>query len=93
MLFSIEQNRIDYIRDYCKSTAFNIIKIRCLNIINFYVTAQKMLKDLNNMYVEFDLYKTADTTLYDPNFNMKKKIFDEFLIKYTIIIAPLQLFE
>ena len=52
-----------------------------------------MLKNFNNIYVEFDLYKIADATLHDLNFNIKKKIFNEFLIKYTTIIASLQLFE
>ena len=52
-----------------------------------------MLEDLNNIYLEFNLYEIADATLYNFNFNIKKKIFDEFLIKYTAIIAFLQLFE
>ena len=96
MLFLIEQSRIDYIRDHYKSVAFDIIKTRCLNKDNTtkpYVTAQKMLEDLDNMYVEFDSYETTDATLHDPNFNMKKETFDEFLAKYTAIIAPLQLSE
>ena len=48
-----------------------------------------MLKNLNNIYVEFDLYKIVNATLHDFNFNIKKKIFDEFLIKYITIIALL----
>ena len=95
MLFFIKQNYIDYIRDHCKLIAFNIIKTRYLNKnnTNFYVIVQKMFEDFNNIYAEFNSYKIADTTLYDLNFNIKKKIFNEFLIKYTIIIAFLQLFE
>ena len=95
MLFPTEQSRIDYIRDHCKSAAFDIIKTRCLNKnnTNLYVTAQEMLEDLDNMYAEFDPYGTADATLHDPNFNMKKETFDEFLAKYTATIAPLQLSE
>ena len=91
MLFFIKQSRINYIRDYCKSAAFNIIKTRCLNNnINFYVIAQKMFKDLNNIYSEFDLYKTFDARFYDPNFNLKKKkTFNKFLITFIIIIALL----
>ena len=73
MLFFIEQSRIDYIRDYCKSIAFNIIKTRYLNITNSYVTAQTILEDLNNMYNEFDSYETFNARLYDSNFNIKKK--------------------
>ena len=96
MLFLTEQSRIDYIRDHCKSVAFDIIKIRCLNKnnTNFYVTAQEIFEDLNNMYGEFDPYGTFDARLHDPDFNIKKKqTFDEFLVKYTATIAPLQLFE
>ena len=95
MLFPTEQSRINYIRDHCKSIAFDIIKTRCLNnTTNPYVTAQKMLEDLDNMYGEFDPYETADARLHDPDFNMKKKqTFDEFLTKFTATIAPLQLSE
>ncbi|CAD6581822.1 MAG: hypothetical protein ASARMPREDX12_000676 [Alectoria sarmentosa] len=95
MLFPTEQSRIDYIRDHCKSTAFDIIKTRCLNnTTSPYVTAQEMLEDLDNMYGEFDPYGTSDARLHDPDFNMKKKqTFDEFLAKYTATIAPLQLSE
>ena len=52
-----------------------------------------MFKDLNNIYSEFDSYDIANARLYDSNFNIRKKTFDEFLIKYTAIIAPLQLFK
>ena len=52
-----------------------------------------MFEDLDNMYGEFDPYKSVDARLYDPNFNMKKKTFDEFLVKFTATIAPLQLSE
>ena len=52
-----------------------------------------MFEDLNNMYGEFDPYGTADARLHDSDFNMKKEIFDEFLVKYTATIAPLQLSE
>ena len=53
-----------------------------------------MLEDLNNMYDEFDPYGTFDARLHDSDFNMKKKqTFDEFLITFIAIIAPLQLSE
>ena len=95
MLFFIERNRMNYIRDHCKSIVFDVIKTRCLrNVSNLYIISQKMFKELNNMYDKFDVYKTADATLYNFNFDMsmqKKKTFDEFLIRYIIIIALLQL--
>lgn len=86
---------MDYIRDHCKSTAFDVIKSRCFkSLINPYVTPEEVLQDLNNMFGEFDPYGTADATLHDPDFKMKKnETFDEFLTRYTSIIAPLQLRE
>ena len=51
-----------------------------------------MFEELNNIYNEFDIYRTIDTKFHDLNFDIKnKKIFDEFLIRYIIIIASLQL--
>ena len=95
MLFFIERNRINYIRDHCKFITFDVIKTRCLrNALNLYITSQKMFKKLNNMYNEFDIYKTVDTTLHNFDFDMsmqKKKTFDKFLTRYITIIAPLQL--
>ena len=94
MLFPIEQSRIDYIRDHCKSTAFDVIKARCLDKTNPYTTSQEILEDLNNMYGEFDSYEKADATLHSPDFEMQKnETFDHFLAKYTATIAPLQLPE
>ena len=70
MLFLIERSRINYIRNYCKFTAFDIIKVRYLDKTNPYITAQKILEDLNNMYSEFDIYGTADTELHSSDFDM-----------------------
>ena len=90
MLFSIEQSRIDYIRDHCKSTTFNIIKTRCLDKINPYIIVKKILEDLDNIYDEFDAYGKADMKLYNPDFDMQKnEIFNVFLTRYTAIIALL----
>ena len=94
MLFPSEQSRIDYIRDHCKSTAFDIIKARCLDKTNPYITAHEILEDLDNMYGEFDPFGTADARLHSPDFGMQKKeTFNEFLAKFTATIAPLQLPE
>ena len=94
-LFPTERSRIDYIRDHCKSTAFNTIKARCLrDASDPYTTSQEILENLNNMYGEFDSYNKADATLHNPDFGMQKnKTFDQFLTRYTATIAPLQLSE
>ena len=43
-LYSTPQLRIDYIRDHCKFTAFNVIKSRCTkSSINPYVTPKEIL--------------------------------------------------
>ena len=49
-----------------------------------------MFKELNNIYNEFNIYKTIDTKFHNSNFYIKnKKIFNEFLIQYIIIIVLL----
>ena len=58
LLYPTHQSRIDYIRDHCKSTAFDVIKARCLD--NSYYTPEEVLKDLDNMFGEFDAYESAD---------------------------------
>ena len=93
LLYPTQQSRIDYIRDHCKSTAFDVIKARCLDTTNPYVTPEEVLKDLNNIYSEFDAYETADARLHDPDFHITIETFEEFLAKYTATIAPLQLRE
>lgn len=44
MLYTYEQNKIDYIRNYCKNRAFEIIKTKA-NLIsaNAYVTSSKII--------------------------------------------------
>ena len=91
MLFFIERSRINCVRDYCKFIVFNIIKTRYFKYNeNFYIIAQKMIEDLNNIYGEFDFYDIVNIKLHNLDFNIKnKKIFNEFLIRYIIIIALL----
>lgn len=94
MLFPTEQSRIDYIRDHCKSIAFDIIKARCrLGNENPYTTAHEILEDLDNIYGEIDPFGTAYARLHSPDFGMKEETFDEFLAKFTATIAPLELPE
>ena len=95
LLYSTDQLRIDYIRDHCKSTAFDVIKARCSKLaVHPYVTSEEVLKDLNNMFGEFDAYETADTRLHDPDFNItSNETFEKFLARYTATVAPLQLRE
>ena len=53
-----------------------------------------MLKILNNIFDEFDLYKTVNAKLHNSIFDIKKKKkFNQFLITLTTIITLLQLFK
>ena len=93
LLYPTHQSRIDYIRDHYKSTAFDVIKARYLDTTNPYLTPEEVLKDLNNMYSEFDAYEAADARLHNPDFNITTETFEEFLAKYIATITPLQLRE
>ena len=95
LLYPTHQSRIDYIRDYCKSTIFDVIKTRYSKlVINLYVTPDEVLKDLNNMFGEFDVYETANIRLYDPDFNItSSETFKQFLARYTATVASLQLYK
>lgn len=93
-LFTCEQDKIDYIRDHCKATAFEVIKTRAtLSSDNPYLTASEAIQDLDSMFGEFDKVGKADAKLHDPKFPMgktnPKETFDEFLARYTSAIAVL----
>ena len=70
MLFPTEQSYIDYIRNYYKSTIFNIIKARYLDKTNSYIIVYEILENLDNIYDEFNAYKTVFATLYSTDFNI-----------------------
>ena len=54
-----------------------------------------MIQDLENIDREFDKVAKSDALLHFPKFGMgvnnanAKKTFDEFLARFTIVIAPL----
>ena len=44
ILYTYEQNKIDYIRNHCKNTAFEVIKAKAnLTFANIYLTRSKMI--------------------------------------------------
>ena len=58
MLFPTEQSRIDYIRDRCKLTAFDVIKARCHpSRGNPYNTTHEILADLDNVYDDLSIFR------------------------------------
>ena len=94
ILYTCEQDKIDYIRDHCKDTAFEVIKAKANpTSANAYLTASEMIQDLENMFGEFDKVAKSDALLHDPKFGMAvtnlKETFDEFLARFTSAIAPL----
>ena len=85
---------MDYIRDHCKSTAFDVIKSRADPISEDpYLTSDEMIQELYNMFGEFDKVAKANTELHDPKFGMgmkdSKESFDEFYARFATAVAPL----
>lgn len=88
LLYTCEQDKIDYIRDHCKEAAFEVIKTKANPTSpNAYLTVLEMIQDLENMFGEFDKVAKSDALLNDPKFGMAisnpKETFDEFLARFT----------
>ena len=94
-MYICKQNKIDYIKDYCKDTAFEIIKAKAnITSANTYLTSSKIIQDLDNIFDEFDKVVKSNAFLHDPKFGMAianpKETFDEFFARFTSAIAPLE---
>ncbi|KAF1980646.1 hypothetical protein K402DRAFT_399245 [Aulographum hederae CBS 113979] len=94
-MFTTDQTKIDYVRDKCKTTAFNVIETRAdLEGPHPYDTFEEMLKDLDDMFAEHDPMGKADAQLHSADFAMKKgERFEAFLARFTKVAAVLQLTE
>lgn len=97
-MYNCEKDKIDYIRDYCKDKAFEVIKTKeNSTFINTYFTSSKMIQDLENIFGEFNKVAKLDAFLYDPKFGMvianAKKTFDKFFTKFTSAIALLDFID
>ena len=91
ILYTCEYDKIDYIRDYCKDTAFEIIKAKVNpTSTNAYLTSSEMIQDLENMFGEFDKVAKLDALLHDSKFGIAianlKETFDKFLARFTLAI-------
>ena len=91
-MYTCEQDKIDYIRDHCKDTAFEVIKAKANpTSANAYLTSSEMIQDLKNMFGEFDKDAKLDALLYDPMFDMAvanaKETFNEFFAGFTSVIV------
>ena len=94
VLFPTEKDKMDYIRDHCKSIAFDVLKARADPMSNDpYVTANEMIAELNSTFGDFDKYAKCDALLHSPSFGMaitkKNELFDEFYARFSATVAPL----
>ena len=94
ILFPSEWDKIDYIRDHCKSIAFEVIKARANpDSDNPYNTADETIRDLDSMFGVYDPIAKAESELHDSDFGMggknPKETFDEFLARFFSVVAPL----
>ena len=92
--FPTERDKIDYIRDHCKSIAFGVIKARADPLSEDpYTTSKEMIQELHSMFGEYDKVATCSAMLHDPTFGMgvkkKKETFDEFYARFSATVAPL----
>lgn len=92
--FPNELDKIDYVRDHCKDTAFDVIKTRSdMSHYNPYSTADEMIVELDAMFGTYDKVAKSDAELHDPNFGMgvkeKKETFEAFYARFSAAIAPL----
>ena len=94
VLFPTERDKMDYIRDHCKSIAFDVLKARADPLSDDpYVTADEMIKELHSTFGDFDKYAKCDALLHSPSFGMaitkKNESFDEFYARFSATVAPL----
>ena len=91
IMFNSEQDKIDYVRAYCKGSAFNVIKDRAsLNAVKPYSTIEEMLKDLDNLYVVHDKVARADVKLHSAEFAQgQSESFEKFFSRFTTTISVL----
>ena len=94
ILFPSEWDKIDYIRDHCKSIVFKVIKARAdPDSDNPYNIADKTIKDLDSMFGVYDPITKAESKLHNSDFGMggknPKETFDEFLARFSLVVAPL----
>ena len=90
---------MDYIRDHCKFIAFDVIKARIdpINTEDSYITLIEMIQKLHSHFNNFDKFTLYDTKLYDSLFAIriikKNKIFNEFYVRFSAIVALLNYIE
>lgn len=95
VLFPTEHDKMDYIRDHCKSIAFDVIKARAdpVHTENPYTTSREMIEELHGMFGNFYVFVECDAESQNLGFargvNKKTKTFDEFHARFSATVAPL----
>ena len=96
VLFPTEKDRMDYIRDHCKSIAFDVLKARADPLSEDpYTTAKEMIQELHSMFGDYDKLAKCSAMLHDPAFGMgvskenRKETFDHFYARFSATIAPM----
>ena len=95
ILFPTERDKIDYIRDHCKSIAFDVIKARAdpINTEDPYTISTEIIQKLHQHFGDFDKFTLCDTELYNPIFAIevtkKNETFNEFYARFSATVALL----
>ena len=90
--FLTELNKIDYIKNHCKETAFDIIKTRA-NMFhsNSYTAVEQIIMKLHFIFETYDKIIKSNVKFYDLNFVMrdknKKKTFETFYARFNAAIT------
>ena len=94
--FSIERNKVYYVRNHCKELAWNTIEHRTnYDSLNSYEFLEKLLNDFENVCEDFDKTDSCYNELFDDKFYMrfknKNETFEQYFDRFNILVASLNL--
>ncbi len=93
MLFPTENDKIEYIRDHCKPTTFDVMRaLANLRSDDPYTTAEEMIEELHSIFGEYYVRSVNEARLYAPDFPMgvtREETFHEFYPRFSSTLAPL----
>jgi hypothetical protein len=93
-MFPSERDKIDYVRDRCKKSAFVVVQNRASHISEDpYRALGDMFEDLDQAFGNINEEEINGETLHSPNFQMgvvkKNETLDDFIIRFRKTIRPL----
>lgn len=91
VLFPSKKDKINYIRDHCKSIVFDVLKARVDSLSEDpYNTTKEMILELHSIFNNYDKLAKNNALLHNPAFAIKKKeVFNEFYTRFSATITPL----